>query len=190
MANTDIIRTIIQDTPLYQMEQITVDGVQTSLQLFYFPVIGSTVTITGSDVPSVLSIDEYNGVIVFTSAPDAQVVTITYNHVNLLDSDLLTFIAIESDPDGSFDIRLAAADALDAIARSQALIQKKIKLLDLETDGPSLAKELRASAQSLREQVLQKDMQESTFDIIEQINIEDSSAFREKIIKDWMRENG
>jgi len=54
--------------------------------------------------------------------------------------------------DGTNDVRLASALALEVIARSEVLIQKKIKLLDLTTDGPAVAKELRASAKLLREQ--------------------------------------
>lgn len=50
------------------------------------------------------------------------------------------------------DVRLAAAEAMETIARSEALVQKKIKLLDLTTDGPAVAKELRESAQILRDQ--------------------------------------
>lgn len=49
-------------------------------------------------------------------------------------------------------IRRAAAQALDTIASSEALISKKIRTLDLNTDGPAVAKELRDRATSLRQQ--------------------------------------
>lgn len=48
--------------------------------------------------------------------------------------------------------RRAAADALDAIARSEVLISKVIRTQDLATDGAKVAAELRASAASLRQQ--------------------------------------
>lgn len=49
-------------------------------------------------------------------------------------------------------VLLAAALALDAIAVSEVLVQKRIKLLDLSTDGPAEAAELRALATSYRAQ--------------------------------------
>jgi len=49
-------------------------------------------------------------------------------------------------------VRRAAAMALDTIASSEALVSKRIKTLDLTTDGPAVAKELRAHAQRLREE--------------------------------------
>ena len=44
----------------------------------------------------------------------------------------------------------AAADALDAIAASEALVSKKITTQDLSTDGPAVAAELRKQAAGLR----------------------------------------
>lgn len=49
-------------------------------------------------------------------------------------------------------MRKGAAAALEAIAAKQAYIQKKMKVGDLTTDGPALAKELRELAASLRAQ--------------------------------------
>lgn len=49
-------------------------------------------------------------------------------------------------------IRRAAAQALDTIASSEALISKVIRTLDLQTDGAKVAAELRARARGLREQ--------------------------------------
>lgn len=50
------------------------------------------------------------------------------------------------------DVRYAAADALDAIASSEALISKAIKTQDLSTDGPATAAALREHADRLRAQ--------------------------------------
>nr|WP_297424780.1 hypothetical protein [uncultured Actinotalea sp.] len=47
-------------------------------------------------------------------------------------------------------IRRAAADALDTIASSEALVSKKIRSQDLSTDGPAVAAALRAHAVQLR----------------------------------------
>ncbi|WP_433460697.1 hypothetical protein [Micromonospora sp. CA-248212] len=49
-------------------------------------------------------------------------------------------------------VKLAAAAALEVIARSEVLISKKISTQDLSTDGPAVAAELRAQAKALREQ--------------------------------------
>ena len=66
--------------------------------------------------------------------------------------------------DSSNDVNLAGAKALETIAASEVLVQKKIKLLDLTTDGPAVAKALRESAVLLREQ----SDSESDIDYIEQ----------------------
>src|SRR4051812_7906991 len=63
-------------------------------------------------------------------------------------------------------ILLAAAQALDTIASSQALILKKIRLLDVTTDGPAVAQALRAHAKALRDQDMIDDG-EGAFDIAE-----------------------
>ena len=64
------------------------------------------------------------------------------------DIEIDTFLDIEED-----SVKLAAAMALETIASQEALIQKKIKLGDLQTDGPAVAKELRDRAARLRESV-------------------------------------
>jgi hypothetical protein len=49
-------------------------------------------------------------------------------------------------------VNLAAAAALRTIAANEAQVSKRIKFLELSTDGPAVAKELRALAQELEEQ--------------------------------------
>lgn len=63
----------------------------------------------------------------------------------------------------------AAAQALDTIASSEALVSKKIRTLDLQTDGPAVAKELRERAKSLRQQDDEQDDDGGTWglDIVE-----------------------
>lgn len=67
------------------------------------------------------------------------------------DSQITAFLTMES------DVKLAAAAALDTIARSEALVSKVIRTQDLQTDGTKLAAELRASASELRRQVRDGD---------------------------------
>lgn len=54
-------------------------------------------------------------------------------------------------------IRRAAADVIDALANNEALVLKKIKTEDLETDGPATANALRAGARALRQQADEED---------------------------------
>ena len=68
------------------------------------------------------------------------------------DEEIETFLEI-SKVDDETDIKLASAYALETIASSEALVQKKIKMMDLSTDGPAVADSLRKSAQRLREEV-------------------------------------
>lgn len=63
------------------------------------------------------------------------------------DEEISAFLSLEAS-----SVRRAAATALEVIAVNEALIQKRIVALHLETDGPALAAELRNLAKSLREQ--------------------------------------
>lgn len=65
-------------------------------------------------------------------------------------------------------VRRAAADILDAVAVSEALVSKVIRTQDLQTDGAKLAAELRARANQLRQQADNEDSDEwGGFDIID-----------------------
>lgn len=66
----------------------------------------------------------------------------------LTDAQLEALYTINGDVE-----RLAAADALEIIASSEALVSKKIRTQDLQTDGPAVSKELRERAKLLRAQV-------------------------------------
>lgn len=61
--------------------------------------------------------------------------------------ELADFLAMEG------SLKLAAAQALDVIASSEALVSKKIRTQEgMQTDGPAVAAELRARAMELRRQ--------------------------------------
>lgn len=70
----------------------------------------------------------------------------------LQDADITAMLEMEG---GS--VKRAAAQALDTIASSEALVSKKIRTQDLQTDGPAVAAELRARAVALRQQADQDD---------------------------------
>lgn len=78
-------------------------------------------------------------------------------------------------------VRYAAAAALDTMAASQLLVQKQIKILDLETDGATLSTELRALAKQLRDS--EENM--AAFDFAEMV--EDPFSARERIYKQFLR---
>jgi len=177
------IRAIIQDDLQAASETFTVTG-GVSYQLTYFPVVGTSVVCSAGT----FTVVEASGTVIFTSAPTGSTITITYSHVNLLDDTIQVFIDLEDAAcDGTADIRLAAADCLDSIASSQALILKKIKILDLQTDGPAVADSLRKHAENLRDQVTGALGLEPCFDIIEQVEYEDWAAEHEKLVKDILR---
>lgn len=62
------------------------------------------------------------------------------------DQEVGAFLSLEANV-----VLYAAALGLETIAASEVLIQKRIKLLDLSTDGPAEAAELRALAKSYRD---------------------------------------
>lgn len=63
----------------------------------------------------------------------------------LTDDQISGYLAMNDE-----DVRLAAADALDAIATSESLLSKAIRTQDLTTDGPKVAADLRKHAATLR----------------------------------------
>jgi hypothetical protein len=65
----------------------------------------------------------------------------------LADDQITGYLAIESGR-----VKRAAARSLEAIATSEVLRSKRIRTLDLQTDGPAVAAELRAQAKQLRDE--------------------------------------
>jgi len=68
------------------------------------------------------------------------------------DEEIDSFLAMANG-----NVYLATAQALDTLASTEALILKKISILDLSTDGPAVAAELRARATELRSQAYDGD---------------------------------
>lgn len=62
-------------------------------------------------------------------------------------------------------VKLAAAQALDTIASSEALVSKVIKSQDLTTDGAKTAEALRKHAAQLRQQAADSD--DGYFEIVD-----------------------
>jgi hypothetical protein len=77
------------------------------------------------------------------------------------DTEIDRFLALEDD-----NVRLAAAKALETIAANEVYVQKVLRLLDRQTDGAKVAAELRANAQTLRDEV----DDDTDFDIAPQVH--------------------
>jgi hypothetical protein len=79
-------------------------------------------------------------------------------------SEITDFLALNG-----ASVRRAAAQALDVWAANEAMVSKKIRTQDLQTDGPAVAAALRASAAELRRQADAGEGDDGTdgFEIVE-----------------------
>lgn len=77
------------------------------------------------------------------------------NNLVLDDEQILGFLEIHGG-----NVKRAAAAALDTIASSEALLSKKIRTQDRQTDGPAVADALRAHAKALRSEADGEDLVE------------------------------
>lgn len=68
------------------------------------------------------------------------------------DAELNQFYTLEGD-----SVFCAAALALESMASNEAYVQKRIKILDITTDGPAVAKSLLERAKVLREKAAEAD---------------------------------
>lgn len=82
------------------------------------------------------------------------------DHQYLTDAQITSYLQLDDE-----NVRLAAADALDAIATSEVLVSKVIRTQDLQTDGAKVADALRKHADRLREQANAAD-QVDIFDVV------------------------
>lgn len=78
----------------------------------------------------------------------------------LTDDQITGFLTINTQA-----VKRAAADALDAIATSEALVSKAITANGLTTDGPAVAKALRDQAKALRDQATIDDETGDAFQV-------------------------
>ncbi len=99
------------------------------------------------------------------------------DHRFFTDDEINAFLTLA---DGS--VLLAAAEALDTIATSEVLIQKRLTLLDLKTDGPAEAKELHARAESLRDRSLTSEAPDWAELVL------DTHTYSERIMNEALRD--
>jgi hypothetical protein len=84
-------------------------------------------------------------------------------------------------------VKRAAALALRTIAANEVLVQKRIRTLDLSTDGPAQAKELRALADDLERQADDEEV-DGAFDWAEWVT--SPAQFRNRIYQEAARGAG
>lgn len=82
------------------------------------------------------------------------------------------------------NIKRAAAQALLVIAVNEVLVQKRIKLLDLSTDGPAEATALQALAKELIRQADEEEV-DGAFDFAEMVDT--PFQYDEFVVKDRLR---
>lgn len=98
------------------------------------------------------------------------------------DDEIDAFLSLEYD-----NVRRGAALALETIASNEAMVQKVIKLLDLQTDGAKTSDALLKRAKLLRDQADRADAAEDggAWDIAEWTVSE--FAKRERLENQWLR---
>ena len=97
------------------------------------------------------------------------------------DADVDALLTLEN-----ADVRLAAAQALDSMAASEAMVQKVIRVMDLSTNGAATARVLMERAALLRRQVADGSGDfAGLFDWAEQVN--DPFGARERIWRQALR---
>lgn len=88
-----------------------------------------------------------------------------FNDVEIM--GFLTEYTMDLEDPARYQVMFAAADAIDALANNEALVLKKIKTEDLETDGATVANALRVGARNLRARAKEEEAEEQVmFDII------------------------
>ncbi len=184
------VRLLAADPENYDRATAVGDGATIEFRVPGSPVVADSVTVFVANVQKTEGVhyafNDELGVCTFTAGnvPGAGVeIVITYRHTLLSDASLGTLLTLEANDD-----RLAAAQALDIMASSEAIVQKKIRLLggDLETDGPAVARALREHAQRLRDQVAAGAGDAAgSIDVIEQV-VDDFSA-RERVVAEVLR---
>lgn len=82
------------------------------------------------------------------------------------------------------NLKRAAASALLVMATNEVLVQKRIKLLDLSTDGPAEAEALRKLAQQYRDEADAEEVS-GAFNWAEMIQT--PAQYRERLYKEMQR---
>jgi hypothetical protein len=189
LLRISLIRTIIVDPVQSETDRFPADGSDTEFNLSNFPIYSGTspkVYINGQIQTGGYTLDEDRGLVIFNAPPatDSEI-KVSYKFTMLTDFQIQQIVEINEQYDDV--IRMASADLLEIIASSEALIQKKMTLLDTQTDGAAVAKSLRDHAKALRDRVV-ADMELAGFDSIEFIEmVYDQFSYRDRLVNEWRR---
>jgi hypothetical protein len=183
----DQIRVLTADLPAYDRATALGDGVTTEYRIIQYPVIAGSAKVYVGNVlqaEAAYELDTEVGLLVFDNAPGSAVgIVVTYRHAILSDANITALMGIYP------SVKRAAAAALETIASNEALVQKKIKSLDLQTDGPAVAKSLREHASQLRKEAeadeTDEESEEASFDIAEMVL--DPFGARENLLNQRLR---
>lgn len=87
------------------------------------------------------------------------------------------------------NLKRAAAQALRTIAANENYVQKAIRILDLQTDGPAVAREFRQQANLLEDQADKEESSEegASFDWAELVTT--PAQYDERLYKEALRDN-
>lgn len=178
MSDLTDVRLLIADRAQVDRAEATGDGATTVFHLPNSPVIAVQETLVNGSSPGVAPVlDADLGSMTFDSAPgNGESVVIRYTHALFTDDEITTFLNLEDNI-----IRLAAAQALETTASNESLVQKKIRIMDLSTDGPSVARDLRNHAQRLRD----SEDASAGFDVANPIYTD--AQYRQRIINEALR---
>jgi hypothetical protein len=186
MSDITTIRTLIADPIRYDRSTATGDGATREFMVPNSPVVANSQTVVIDTVVKTEGgdyvFDDDLGLTTFTAAPGANTaIVITYRFSILSETQIQALLDLEGGV-----VYLGAAACLESIAASEVLIQKRIKQLDFETDGPAEAKELRALAKTYRERADAAAGDGAGFDTAE--FAETFWQQREKLYKERLRE--
>lgn len=104
-------------------------------------------------------------------------VTVTPGKFIFDDEEIDAFLSLEG------SVVWAAARALEVIAANEVMVQKRITILDLKTDGPAQAKELREQAKEWR--TTGGVIDDAGFAVAEVVY--DDFTMRQRLINDLLR---
>lgn len=182
-----VVRALIPDIARYDRAADTGDGGTLQFLLPNHPAVAGSLSVyVGGTVQLAgWTLTAEQGLVTFAAAPTiAAAIVMTYSHTLLSDDTIQVYLTLEGDD------RLAAADALDAIASNHALVEKVIRLGDLSVDGAKVADSLRKHASALRVQAvtaMDSGADACGFDVAEMVT--DQFSYRERLYKEAERES-
>jgi hypothetical protein len=182
-ADTESISADYLDVPLrWQIQVMDVGGNIRTMGSGWITIVSDLILTPGAGVPSNSPVNSFT----YDVTTDSGKVRLLCQDFDIAepifsDAEIQAFLDLNAQ-----DIRFAAAQALEVIAANEVYVQKRIHLLDLQTDGPREAEQLMKLAVKLREQAVSGTTDiNDMFDWAEQVF--DVFSAREVIYKEFLR---